>query len=91
MNEAKRFQNMNCPTCSMAWGLNPPAKCDGGNYYRCIDCKAVYSSEMLAAHDMLDALKQCHAVYGEMPAGGTRETLYQAYSAAEDAIEKATA
>ena len=46
-----------CPTCNLNWSLNPPMKCDGSNHFRCIECKAVYSGEMLAASDMSAALK----------------------------------
>lgn len=46
-----------CPTCQLGWWLNPPVKCNGSNHYRCVECKAVYSGEMLAAPDMLEALR----------------------------------
>jgi hypothetical protein len=43
-----------------------------------------------AAPTMLEALKECAAYLGTLPAGGTREPLYLAYCAAEKAIERAT-
>lgn len=58
-------RQVTCPTCQMGWWLNPPAKCDGSNHFRCIGCKAIYSGEMLAASDMLAALKTC-----QCPGGG---------------------
>jgi hypothetical protein len=45
-----------CPTCNLNWSLNPPPKCDGSNHFRCIECKAIYAGEMLAAPAMLAAL-----------------------------------
>lgn len=45
-------QGAHCPTCRMSWDSYPPVKCDGSNHYRCINCKAVYSGEMLAAGDL---------------------------------------
>ena len=48
---------MFCPTCNLNWWLNAPVKCGSANRFRCIECKAVYSGEMLAAPDMLAALK----------------------------------
>lgn len=50
-------QNICCPTCNLSWWFNPPVQCDGSNYFRCIECKAVYSGEMLSALDILAALR----------------------------------
>jgi predicted nucleic acid-binding Zn-ribbon protein len=48
-----------CPTCNLGWWLNPPVKIHGAEMHRCVECKAVYSTEMLTAKEMLSALKEC--------------------------------
>jgi hypothetical protein len=79
MNEAMQ----RCPTCNIDWSLNPPVKCHGSNHFRCIECKAVYSGEMLAVPEMLAALENMLVAEG-----------YQAQEEAEQiaraAIAKAT-
>lgn len=44
--------NTRCPTCNMAWWLFPPAKIDGEEKVRCVECKDVFDAFM--AVDVLD-------------------------------------
>lgn len=50
-----------CPTCFLNWEINAPVKISGQNAYCCVNCKAVYSGEMLAARAMLAALRETTA------------------------------
>lgn len=77
-----------CPTCTMNWWLNPPVKISGANQFRCVECKAVYSAEMLAAPDMLEALYTAKACLERLDQTEKSKTAYGDICAA---IAKATA
>lgn len=50
-------RDVRCPTCNLGWGVNPPVRCADGNRFLCVECKAIYTGEMLAASDLLTQLQ----------------------------------
>ena len=51
-----RYVRADCPTCRRETSL---AQCGDENVFRCIECKALYTGAMLAADEMLKALREC--------------------------------
>lgn len=78
-----------CPTCQLGWWLNPPVTCDGSNHFRCVECKAVYSGEMLAAPDMLEALRKAEAAMSIIPPRTMKRHYLATIEATRAAIAKA--
>lgn len=94
---ARDFQNnVQCPTCGGYWWLNPPIKMHGTKKFLCINCKAIYTEEMLAALDMLTALKNVQKLIAEAAMTGFNykdgdwpERLFASQHVTDTAIRRA--
>lgn len=57
-----------CPTCRMGWWLNKPVKQHNSETHICVNCKAIYTTQMLAAPNMLAALESLQPILKEIHA-----------------------